>query len=304
MSIELNKNRGLGRGLDSLLPRPSATATPNPTPNSPSASGNAPNGLVNMPIRLIDPNPNQPRQVFDPQALQELAASIKANGIVQPIIVRRRQERFEIVAGERRWRAAQVADLTEVPVVVQDVADNKLLELALIENIQRSDLNPMETAAAFDRLTRELEISHEELGRRTGKDRATITNFIRLLKLPKDLQGSVAEGKLTMGHAKALLALTFAEQQLDTARKVMQLGMSVRATEKMVQNILEPKEESKEKEEEKIDPNVRAAQDELRNFLGTKVQIVATSEKRGFIQIEYYSQDDLDRIYNLILGEK
>jgi len=258
-----------------------------------------------LPIRMVDPNPNQPRQVFDEQALQELAASIKANGLVQPIVVRRRpapnDSRFEIVAGERRWRASQVAELSEIPVVVQDVADDKILELALIENIQREDLNPIETATAFDRLTKELDLSHEELGRRTGKDRATITNFIRLLKLPKELQGAVAEGKLSMGHAKALLSLTFADQQVETAKKVMQLGMSVRATEKMVQNILEPPPEKVPKEEEKIDPNVKAAQDELRNYLGTKVAIVATSEKRGHIQIEYYSQDDLDRIYNLIL---
>ena len=301
MSIDINRNRGLGRGLDSLLPRPN-------TSNQPSAGvqpQTVPNGLMYLPIRLVDPNPNQPRQVFAEQALQELAASIKANGLVQPIIVRRRpaphDSRFEIVAGERRWRACQVAEIHEIPVVVQDVADDKLLELALIENIQREDLNAIETANAFDRLVKELDLSHEELGRRTGKDRATITNFIRLLKLPKELQGHVAEGKLTMGHAKALLALTFADQQMNTARKVMQLGMSVRATEKMVQNLLEPQEEKTQKEEEKLDPNVRAAQDELRNHLGTKVQIVPTSEKRGHIQIEYYSQDDLDRIYNLIL---
>jgi ParB family transcriptional regulator, chromosome partitioning protein len=302
--MSIDRARGLGRGLDSLLPRPTSVGTP---PAAAGTSAASPNGLMYLPIRLVDPNPNQPRQIFDEQALQELAASIKANGLVQPIIVRRRpvpnDARFEIVAGERRWRASQVAELTEIPVVVQDVADDKLLELALIENIQREDLNPIETAIAFDRLVKELDLSHEELGRRTGKDRATITNFIRLLKLPKELQDAVAEGKLTMGHAKALLALTFADQQLDTARKVMQLGMSVRATEKMVQNLTEPKEEKAPKEEEKLDPNVRAAQDELRNYLGTKVAIIPTSEKRGHIQIEYYSQEDLDRIYNLILKE-
>lgn len=300
MQIE-NKPRALGRGLSSLLPIRPAT-TPSGEPATPIAE-HVPNGLMFLSISMVDPNPNQPRQVFEPQALQELAASIKANGVVQPIIVRRRNERFEIVAGERRWRASQVAELTEIPVVVQDVADDKILELALIENIQRADLNPIETAAAFDRLTKELDISHEELGRRTGKDRATITNFIRLLKLPSDLQASVAQGQLTMGHAKALLSLTFADQQLQVARKVMQLGMSVRATEKMIQNLTAEKQETQPKEEEKLDPNIRAAQDELRNVLGTKVRIVPTSEKRGRIEIDYYSQDDLDRIYNLIIAD-
>ena len=295
-----NKPRALGRGLSSLLPtRSSFTDSGSGQP----ADASPTNGLMFLSITMIDPNPNQPRQIFHEQALQELAASIKANGLVQPIIVRRRNERFEIVAGERRWRASQVAELTEIPVVIQDVADDKILEIALIENIQREDLNPIETANAFARLVKELDISHEELGRRTGKDRATITNFIRLLKLPTDLQASVSEGKLTMGHAKALLSLTFADQQINVARKVMQLSMSVRATEKMIQNLTEPKEETPPKEEEKLDPNIRAAQDELRNVLGTKVRIVATSEKRGHIEIEYYSQEDLDRIYNLIIGD-
>ena len=293
MQIE-NKPRALGRGLSTLLPTRSISEGP-PSP--------APNGLMFLSISMIDPNPNQPRQIFDHQALQELAASIKANGLVQPIVVRRRNERFEIVAGERRWRAAQVAELTEIPVVVQDVADDKLLELALIENIQREDLNPMETANAFARLVKELDISHEELGRRTGKDRATITNFIRLLKLPNDLQAAVAEGRLSMGHAKALLSLTFADQQLEIARKAMQLNMSVRATEKMIQNLSVEKEEKAPKEEEKLDPNIRAAQDELRNLLGTKVRIVPSNDKRGRIEIDYYSAEDLDRIYSLIISE-
>jgi len=258
-----------------------------------------------LPILDIDPNPDQPRQNFEPGPLNELAASIRANGLVQPLIVRRRNERFEIVAGERRWRAAQLAELTEVPVVVQDVADDKILELALIENIQREDLNPIETAQAFARLVKDLDLSHEELGRRTGKDRASITNFIRLLKLPNELQGAVAQGRLSMGHAKALLGLPFSDDQVKAGQKIIQLGMSVRAAEKMIQNLqAEKPEPTEQKPEDKLDPNIRAAQEELRNALGTKVRIVPTNEKRGHIEIEYYSQDDLDRIYNLILGDR
>jgi ParB family chromosome partitioning protein len=297
--MSVDRARGLGRGLSTLLPIRDQLSGVKP-------SSEPTNGLMYLPILQIDANPNQPRQIFDHASLLELAASIKANGLVQPIIVRRRKDRFEIVAGERRWRAAQLAELTEIPVVVQDIADEKVLELALIENIQRQDLNPMETAQAFARLVQDLEISHEELGRRTGKDRATITNFIRLLKLPHDLQGAVANGKLSMGHAKALLGLPFSEQQVSAGQKIMQLGMSVRAAEKMIQNLLAgttTDEAKQEKPEEKLDPNIRAAQDELRNVLGTKVRIVPTSDKRGHIEIEYYSQDDLDRIYNLIIGD-
>jgi ParB family chromosome partitioning protein len=257
-----------------------------------------------LPLDAIDPNPTQPRVVFDPQALNELADSIRANGLVQPIVVRRKAERFEIVAGERRWRACRLAEMDEVPVVVQDVADEKILELALIENIQRQDLNPIETATAFARLVRDLEISHEEIGRRTGKDRTTITNFIRLLKLPTDLQQLTAENRLSMGHARAILGLPTEELQRQVAEKTVTNGLSVRAVERMIQGLLEKREpEGEEKAEPPIDPNIKAAIENLEMRLGTRVRIVARDEKRGQIEIDYYSQDELHRIYQQIVGD-
>lgn len=312
MATDKPRPLALGRGLSALLPQrpaenptPAATGTAAATATAPAPDAAPANGLMMLSLDLIDPNPTQPRQVFQPEALQELAESIRANGIVQPIVVRRKADRFEIVAGERRYRAARMTEVHEVPVVVQDVADDKILELALIENIQRQDLNAIETATAFARLVRELELSHEEVGRRTGKDRVTITNFIRLLKLPTDLQQLTAENRLTMGHARAILGLPTEEMQRQVAAKTVQLGLSVRAVEKMVHNLLAPKPEDQpeEKKEERIDPNIKAAIETLEMRLGTRVRIVAKDEKRGHIEIDYFSQDELDRIYNQIVGD-
>jgi ParB family chromosome partitioning protein len=300
MNKPLDNRRALGRGLSSLLPtRSTGTGPTNYEPSSTASAEN--NGLLLLPIERIDPNPTQPRQHFENTALNELAASIAANGIIQPLVVRRKGEGFELVAGERRWRAAKMAGLEEVPVVVQEIADEKVLEIALIENIQRADLNPIETAQAFSRLVRELNLSHEEVGHRTGKERATITNFLRLLKLPEDLQRLVAEGRLTMGQAKALLGLESEDQQRQLAQKAMQLGLSVRAVEKMVQNVLAPPEEKPEAAEVPVDPNVAAAIEQFERVLGTRVRITPTSEHRGRIEIEYYSQAELQRIYEQII---
>jgi ParB family chromosome partitioning protein len=195
-----------------------------------------------LPIGQIDPNPEQPRTIFLNDRLQELAQSIKENGVIQPLIVRRKGPRFELVAGERRWRAAKLAQLAEVPVVVQDIADERILELALIENIQREDLNPIEVAQAFDRLCRDLNLSHEQIAHRTGKDRTTITNMLRLLKLPGDVQILVAEHRLSMGHARAILGLPTPELQRDLAETASAQGMSVRQVERMVQRMTTPRE--------------------------------------------------------------
>jgi ParB family chromosome partitioning protein len=242
----------------------------------------------------------QPRTVFEPQRLEELAASIRANGIIQPLIVRRTGQNLQIVAGERRWRAARIAGLTEVPVVIQDVADRQMLELALIENIQREDLNPIETAQAYDRLVKELGLSQEEIGRRTGKDRASIANTIRLLRLPKDVQVLIAEHRISMGHARAILGLTSTEEQIQLANKAAAQGLSVRQVEKLVQeNTDRP---AAPKLEDRQDPNVRAAVGELARVLGTRVRIVELNDQRGRIEIEYYSQTDLDRLYQQIVG--
>lgn len=295
MNKPIDTRRALGRGLSTLLPGRTAGAAVAPT------AANSPYAI--LPLDRIQPNPTQPRQVFEPAALAELAESIKSNGIIQPLIVRPKDGDFELVAGERRWRAAKLAGLEEVPAVIQEVAENKVLELALIENIQRADLNAIETAHAFQRLVRDLELSHEEVGRRTGKDRTTITNFIRLLKLPVDLQHLVAEGKLTMGHARALLGLSDEQQQRDIALKCIALNLSVRSLEKMIQNLGEPRGVRETAEPPKLDANIRAAIEEMERVLGTRVRIVATGNDRGHLEIEYYSQDDLDRIYLQILGD-
>jgi len=284
--------RALGRGLSALFPE-KATEAP------PSASV----GVRELQISDIDPNPVQPRTVFEPERLSELAESIRANGIIQPLIVRRRGDRYELVAGERRLRAARLAGLERVPAVIQDLADEKLLELSLVENIQREDLNPIELAHAFDRMVRELKLSHEQIGQRTGKDRTTITNLLRLLRLPAEVQVLVAERRLSVGHARALLGLPSAELQTRLAEKVVAQGYSVRQTERMVQRLTEPREPNSV-ESAVEDPNIKAAVMELERVLGTRVRIVPKSAKRGRIEIEYYSPEDLERIYELIVGRE
>ncbi|MBS1825279.1 MAG: ParB/RepB/Spo0J family partition protein [Acidobacteria bacterium] len=298
-----NPRKALGKGLAALLPtKPPApvAAPPPPQPESAPQSNGAP---IRIPIDRIDPNPLQPRSVFQPDRLRELAQSIDANGIIQPLIVRQQGERFELVAGERRWRASRMAGLTEVPVVVVNTSNDHLLEVSLIENIQREDLNPIEVAQAFDKLHREHLLSHEDIARRTGKDRSTVTNMLRLLKLPPDIQILLAEHRLSMGHAKALLGLSDPDHQREMAEKTTAQGLSVRQLERMVQKATEPREESTEAEK-KQDPNVRAAADELERVLGTRVRIVEKSEQRGKIEIEYYSQEDLHRVYSMIVAEE
>jgi ParB family chromosome partitioning protein len=244
----------------------------------------------------------QPRVVFQPERLEELAASIRANGILQPLIVRRHEAQFQLVAGERRWRAAKLAGLREVPVVIQEIADPLLLEIALIENIQREDLNAIETARAYERLGRDLGLSQEEIGRRTGKDRTSITNALRLLKLPPEVQLLLAEHRLSMGHARAILGLPTAEQQIEVAEKTAAQGLSVRQVEALVQASTSDRTKTGNKKEEASDPNVRAAIEEMERVLGTRVRIVELNEQRGRIEIEYYSQTDLDRLFQQITG--
>jgi len=235
--------------------------------------------------------------VFDAARIQELANSITANGIIQPLLVRRKGARYELVAGERRLRAAKVAGLIDVPAIVQDYADDRLLEIALVENIQREDLNPIETAQALDRLAREMSLSHEEIANRTGKDRTTITNLIRLLRLPSDVQLLLAERRLSMGHARAILGLPTPELQTQLADKAAAQGFSVRQVERLVKKVNEPREPT---EQPLIDPNIKAAVTELEAKLGTRVRIVEKNDQRGRIEIEYYSQEELQRLYEWI----
>jgi len=304
-SADDKPRKALGKGLSALLPGRGGQPGPASTAAAPAPTTTAAKPST-LPLGMIQPNPMQPRTHFNSDGLEELAASIRANGIIQPIIVRRVGDSYQIVAGERRWRAARIAELEEVPVVVQDVADRAMLEVALIENIQREDLNPIETAHAFERLGRDLGLSQEEIGRRTGKDRTSIANIVRLLKLPKEVQLLVAERRLSMGHARAILGLATADEQIQLAEKTVALGLSVRQVETQVQEMTADRgnPSAGSRKEPAQDPNVRAAADELERALGTRVRIVELSEQRGRIEIEYYSQTDLDRLYQQIVGGK
>jgi len=276
--------KALGRGLSALI-----------------RTGDAgQEGVREVDIDLLEPNRFQPRSDFDEGKLNELAQSIKANGVLQPLLVRKVQERYEIVAGERRWRAAQLAGLFRIPVVVRPIRDERLLEVALVENIQRENLNPIEAAKAFYRLHSELGLSHDEIAHRTGKDRATVTNYIRLLKLSREIQHLIAEGRLSMGHARALLALESVTEQKELAQKAAKGGWSVRQVEQATSRRRSRKPALARRDEPDADPNVRRAIEELERTLGTRVRISPDGNK-GQIEIEYYSQEDLIRLYELIV---
>ena len=295
-----NQRRALGKGLGALL-HTRTQAPPAPAVSAPETPDYQAHTIH---IDSIEANPEQPRRVFQNERLTELAQSIQANGIIQPLVVRRLGDRYQLVAGERRWRAARLAGIENVPVVVQDIPDEHLLEVTLIENIQREDLNPIETAIAFERMGRELNLTAEQIGQRTGKDRTTILNFQRLLQLPADLQQLVAERRLSAGHARCLLSLPTAELQREVAEKAVAQAWSVRQTERVTQKMTEGRQ-AKHVDEVKIDPNVKAAIDEMQRVLGTKVKVIEKSRtKGGRIEIEYYSGDDLDRIYTAICGQQ
>lgn len=301
---DANPRKVLGKGLSALLPqRPQGV--PQKEVEAPPKSSHSKLDATRVPIGLISPNTAQPREEFDDQKLDELAQSIRTNGIIQPITVLAASEgKFTIIAGERRWRAAQIAGLTEIPVFVRDATQDQILELALIENIQREDLNAVETATAFRRLQQEYKLSHEQIAERTGKDRSTITNFVRLLRLSKPVLADLAGGRISVGHARTLLNLTDVDQQNDICQQIIEQGLSVRETEALVKRILQPIAEPAKTEpaaEKKIDPNVRAAVEQIASFLGTRVRLIPKNEKSGKIEIEYYNPDDLDRIYSLIM---
>jgi ParB family chromosome partitioning protein len=304
MSKHFQDRKALGKGLSALLPGKPAQRIPAPAPE-PGPQSHV--GVQHVPIERIDPNPVQPRTVFEPEKLSELAQSIRANGIIQPLVVQRDGERYQLVAGERRWRAARMAGLTTVPAVVQEFAKDRLLEIALIENIQREDLNPIEVAHALERLASEHNLSHEEIGQRTGKERTTVTNLLRLLKLPQEVQLLVAEHRLSMGHARAILGIPDTQTQIDIAQRTAAQGLSVRQVERLVQALTAKREADPsipKAASAAPDPNVAAAARELEGVLGTRVRIVPQSADRGRIEIEYFSVDELDRIYNVIVGSK
>jgi len=296
------KRKALGKGLSALLPSRPTSAAPTPAVAAPPPE---PENPTTLPITQIHTNPSQPRTIFNADKIEELAQSIRANGIIQPLIVRRMgPDKYELIAGERRLRAAKQASLETVPVVVQDLPDDRILEVALIENIQREDLNAIELAIAYDRLNRELGFNHEEIGRRTGKDRSSIANTIRLLRLPQPVQQLLSENRLSMGQARAILGLPDEALQISLADLAVAQGLSARQVEGLVRKTLEPEKPKKEAgQPPKQDPNVRAAADALERVLGTRVRIIEQTAERGKIEIEYYSQEDLMRIFELMTGQ-
>ncbi|HEY0426334.1 MAG TPA: ParB/RepB/Spo0J family partition protein [Pyrinomonadaceae bacterium] len=280
----------LGRGLSALLGEEAEKTTSEE--------------FLEIDLDLIQPNSEQPRTRFTEEKLEELAQSIRINGIVQPIIVRRKNSHFELVAGERRWRAAQRTGLQKIPAVVKNITDEKLLELALVENIQRQELNAIEEAKAYRKLIDTIGLTQEMVADRVGKNRTVVTTFLRLLKLPDDIQKLVEEEKISAGHGRALLLTDDAEAQRRIARTIVEMSLSVRETEKAIKRIGKPELESTENKQvtPKNDANVKAAETKLRRHFGTNVHIVQDKKGTGGkIEIEYYGDTDLDRIYNLIL---
>jgi ParB family chromosome partitioning protein len=287
------KRRALGKGLDSLLPRvptPAASTTP-----AAESEGGKPREI---PLDQIDRNPFQTRSLMNEEQLAELAASIVANGVVQPILVRPLAGgRFQLIAGERRWRASQLAGKSTVPAILRQVSDEQAMEITIVENLQRADLNPMEQARAFERLSREFHMTQEQMATRTGKDRATVANFLRLLRLPSTVQAKVESGQLSFGHARTLLAFEHAEEMEKAAQRIIGLSLSVRQTETYVQGLLHPERAPKKepKPEPPVDPNVREVQERLQRSLGLKVQI-EDKNGRGRVIIEYAKLEDFDTL--------
>ena len=254
--------------------------------------------LQELEVALLEPNPFQTREVFDKDRLRELARSLEVNGFVQPIVVRQARDRFQIIAGERRWRAAQLLGLRKIPAVIRPLGDDQLMQAALVENLQRENLNPMEEARAYSRLANEFGLTQEEVARRTGKERSTVANFLRLLKLPAPVQDMVKGGKLSMGHARALLALDNPQAQQLLATQASMRGWSVRRVERLISQ--QKKSTGKREERKGPDPNVKAATAKLETALGTRVRIIPNGN-RGRIEIEYYSQEELQRLYQRLI---
>ncbi len=293
-----NKRRALGKGLDSLLPRVPAAASA----SAAEAEGGKP---LEIPVDKIDRNPFQTRSQMNEEQLKELAASITSNGVVQPVLVRPLAGgRFQLIAGERRWRASQLAGKLTIPAILRQVSDEQAMEITIVENLQRADLNPMEQARAFERLSREFHMTQEQMAVRTGKDRATVANFLRLLRLPASVQARVESGELSFGHARTLLAFEHAEEIEKAAQRIAALSLSVRQTENYVQGLLHPEKAAKKdsKPVPPIDPNVREVQERLQRALGLKVHI-EDHNGRGKVIIEYARLEDFDNLLEQLAGE-
>ncbi|ERI90519.1 putative stage 0 sporulation protein J [Clostridiales bacterium oral taxon 876 str. F0540] len=278
----MNKKFGLGKGLGALIPEEEITSTDNE--------------ILKISINLIKANENQPRKTFDEEKIESLSESIKEHGVVQPIVLRKENDTYVIVAGERRWRAAKLAGLKEIPAVVMELTDKQVLEISLIENIQREDLNPIEEATAYKKLINDFQFTQEELGKRIGKSRTAVTNCLRLLNLDSRVQEYLIDEVVSEGHGRALLAIEDKDLQYRVAQTIIDEGLNVRDTEKLIRNLGKVKPEKKEKENNIYYNDIK---DKLENYFGTKVSLV-NKKNKGKIEIEYYSEDDLQRILDIL----
>ncbi len=295
------KKSGLGKGLDSLI---STNVNPEQLNRGLGASRSDSEPVKKVPLSKVEPNREQPRRSFDETAIRELADSIKQYGVIQPLIVQDKGDYYEIVAGERRWRAAKLAGVRELPVIIRDLPEQERMEITLIENIQRENLNPIEEALAYQRLLTEFNLKQEEVAERVSKNRTTVTNSLRLLRLGEEVQQMVVDGKLTGGHARCLISVEDEAQQLKLARQIAQQNLSVRETEDLVRSLQGHSDKGKKKEPRKSDEKMDAVyadlEEQMKQILGTKVSIQRKTEKAGRIEIEYYSPDELDRILQLM----
>ncbi len=289
------KKTGLGKGLDSLIPESSKAKV------TKSSGSDSEDNVQMMKISAMEPNREQPRQKFDEDGLLELADSIKQYGVLEPLMVRKNKDYYEIIAGERRWRAAKMAGVKEVPVVVKDYTDQEIIEIGLIENIQRENLNPIEEAMAYKRLLEEFNLKQDEVAERVSKSRTAVTNSMRLLKLDERVQQMIVDEMITTGHARALLAVSSKDEQYELACRVFDEKLSVRETEKLVKNWKNPKKEKKKKSSS-LDAVYQDLEEKMQEALGTKVRVAPKGNGSGKIEIEYYSEEELEHMFDLIMS--
>lgn len=295
------KKSGLGKGLDSLIPNKKNNISASKVEKKQEKENDSPkSGEIMVRINEVEPNRDQPRKDFDEDALMELADSIRQFGILQPLLVQKKKNYYEIIAGERRWRAAKLAGIKEVPIIVKDYTDQEIVEISLIENIQRENLNPIEEAMAFKRLLQEFQLKQDEVAERVSKSRTAVTNSMRLLKLSPRVQQMIIDDMISTGHARALLAIDDEEQQFILANKIFDEKLSVRETEKLVKALKNPKKEVKKEKSEHtfIYENI---EEQIKNIMGTKVSVNQKANGKGKIEIEYYSEEELERIYDLLM---
>lgn len=302
------KKAGLGKGLDSLIPSGTSKARSSSLMSSSQEKQSVKviEKIVEKPadmyvsITEIEPNREQPRKAFDEDALLELADSVKQFGVLQPILVQKKEDYYEIIAGERRWRAAKLAGLKKVPVIIKEFSDQEVVEISLIENIQRENLNPIEEAIAYKRLIEEFSLKQDEVAERVSKSRAAVTNSMRLLKLDERVRQMVIDEMISTGHARALLPISDGDQQHLVAMKIFDEKLSVRETEKLIKDLTMPKKKSEKKVDSSMNAVYESLEERIKGILGTKASIHRSGKEKGKIEIEYYSQDELDRIIDLL----